>query len=488
VVESSDEMQDHVLIYLNGQRLEVVGDDVFASLVDFLRQRRGLLGTRVACGEGDCGACTVLVGRPFDGILRYRTAAACLQAMYQLDSTHVVTIEGLTPAEGLSQIQQAIVEHHGSQCGYCTPGVVAALEGVFEAETSVDLSVLRTGLTGNLCRCTGYLSILEAGLAVDRTRLAPLGSRYPSCTMAQELTARARAPIRIEHGERVFYSPVKLVEAVRFLSRHPGSLIVSGGTETGLARNKRGSEPNVLLSLSNIGELGQITYERGVLSIGASVTWTDIEEFSRGKLPVVHALTGRFGSPQIRNSGTLVGNIAHGSPVADSLCFLLISGAELEVTGPVRSRRVMVEDFYRGPKQTSLTADELITRVNIPLPGSDELVKLYKISKRKEIDTSTFRAGIRVAQRQGLIERALIACSGVGPTAIRLKRTESFLVGKHFSESTFREAGKQARAEVEPISDVRGSRQFRLQLTENILLKFWLESTGALRREATLGG
>ena len=289
---------------------------------------------------------------------------------------------------------------------------------------------------------------------VDRAKVARLDSRYPSREMAVELAARASVPIRIEHAERMVFCPVELEKAIEFLSQNPDALVVSGGTETGLARNKRGTEPLALLSLARISELRRITCERGLLSIGAGATWTELEEFSRDKLPVVHALTERFGSPQIRNAGTLVGNIAYGSPVADSLCFLLIAGAELEVAGPGGLRRVMVEMFHRGPKERALARAEIITRVLIPLPEPGELVRLYKISKRKEIDTSTFRAGIRIAQREGRVESAAIAYSGVGPRATRLPQTERFLAGKSFCESTFREAGRRARAEVEPVSDV----------------------------------
>ena len=387
-------MRDGVLIYLNGQRVLVEGDDVFSTVVEFLRARRGLTGTKVGCGEGDCGACTVMVGRPVEGTLRYRTVSSCLQAMHQLDGTHVVTIEGLTPPNGLSPIQRAMVEHHGSQCGFCTPGMVAALEGVFEGATAVDLAGLRTGLTGNLCRCTGYLPILEAGLAVDRSSVAQLNRRYPSREMTDELAARVKVSIRFEHGGRTIFRPVTLDEAITFLSRHPRTLLVAGGTETGLTRSRRGLiEPPAILSLGGISELGRIAFEQGTLSVGANVTWTELEEFCRDRVPLVHALTNRFGSPQIRNAATLVGNIAHGSPVADSLCFLLISEAELVVAGPGGRRRVKIEGFHRGPKQTALGPCEIITRVVIPLPDTQDLVKLFKISKRKEIDTSTFRRG-----------------------------------------------------------------------------------------------
>jgi xanthine dehydrogenase small subunit len=305
--------------------------------------------------------------------------------------------------------------------------------------------------------------------------------------MALELADRVSVPIRIEHGERTFCAPIDVEEAVKFRSQHPESVTVSGGTETGLARNKRGIEPRAVLSLARISELGRITYERNVLSVGASVTWTDLEEFARDKLPLVCALTRRFGSPQIRNAGTLVGNIAYGSPVADSVCFLLITEAAILVAGPSGPRRVMIGDFYRGPKQTSITRDEIITKVIIPLPAAGELVRLYKISKRKELDTSTFRAAIRIAARAGVVERAAIAISGIGPIATRLPQTENFLVGQVLSESTFREAGKRARAEFEPSSDVRGSRRFRLQLGENILIKFAHDVSGAERQEAAFG-
>jgi xanthine dehydrogenase small subunit len=487
-VESEREMPDHVLIFLNGQRVAVEGQHVFESLVEFLRHSCGLPGTKVGCGEGDCGACTVLVGRPIEsGTLRYRTISSCLQAMYQVDGMHIVTIEGLTPPDGLSPLQQAMVEHHGSQCGYCTPGMVAALEGIFEARNAVDTAALRTGLTGNLCRCTGYLPILEAGLAVDRARLTPLNRRYPCREMAGELAARAALPIRIEQDGRIFFSPVNLDEAVAFRTQHKTALIVSGGTETGLARNRRGTEPDNILSLSRISELRTIRQEKDVLSVGANVTWTDLEEFARDKVPLLDTLTRRFGSPQIRNAGTLVGNIAFGSPVADSLCILLVMGAELELAGPGGRRRQKVEGFHRGPRQTSLAPDEIITKVDIPLPGPNELVKIYKISKRKELDTSTFRAAIRIEERGGLIHSAAVAFSGVGPTAARLPQTETFLVGQVFSESTFRRAGKHARAEVEPISDVRGSSRYRLQLAENILLKFHHEVSGGARQEVAVG-
>jgi xanthine dehydrogenase molybdopterin binding subunit/xanthine dehydrogenase small subunit len=472
---------------LNGKPISLEGDAAFSTLVEFLREQKGLVGTKIGCAEGDCGACTVMIGVVEAGGLRYGPVASCIQAVYQLDGTHVVTIEGLTPKGGESAIQRAMVEHHGSQCGFCTPGFVVAMEAALESKPRLDEEELRSGLAGNLCRCTGYVPILEAGLSVatDRVEHRRLASLYPSRVMVEELAARALAPLRIETSARTFFRPNRLEDAVAFKARNPGAVIVSGGTELGVQRNKRGLEPATVLSLAGVGELAEVCRDRDLLSVGANVTWARLEAFSRGVLPEIHAMTQRFGSPQIRNVATLVGNIAYGSPVADSLCLLLIFGAELELISVRGTRRVGIEHFFRGPKQTVVAGDELIARVLIPLPGRDEIVKLYKISKRKEMDVSTFRAGIRVARRGDSIVSTAIAYSGVGPTAQRLPRTEAFLAGRAFCEATFREAGERARAEIEPVSDVRGSRDFRLRLAENVLLKFYHEASESLQEKGS---
>ncbi|HEX3446982.1 MAG TPA: FAD binding domain-containing protein, partial [Isosphaeraceae bacterium] len=477
-------MRNSIVIYLNGKRLSAAGDAIFTSLAEFLRQR-GLVGTKIGCGEGDCGACTVLVGTLEDGSIRYRTIASCIQSLYQLDGTHIVTIEGVAQAGDLSPIQQAMVDHHGSQCGFCTPGFVTALSGLFERADRIDEDVLREGLHGNLCRCTGYEPILEAALSVDPANVQRLASLYPSRSMYEELAECSCDSILIETGRRVFFRPTTLDEAVAFRAQHPGAVITAGGTELGVQRNKQGREPEALLSLGAITELSKISHNDGVLSVGANVTWARLEAFTHGSLPEIHTLTRRFGSPQIRNAATLVGNIAHGSPVADSLCFLMISLAELELTSSHSVRRVAISDFYTGYKKTVVAPDEIITRVLIPqsAQSNGEIVKLYKISKRKEIDVSTFRAGIRIKRDGQQIESAAIAYGGVGPTVRRLPATEDFLVGRPWSETTFREAGARARAEVEPISDVRGSRDFRLKLAENILVKFYHDTIDAQPRD-----
>lgn len=488
-------MRDYLLMYVNGKRCQIRGEAAFASLADFLRRELTLVGTKVVCAEGDCGACTVLAGRLDGNSLRYETVDSCIHYLYQLDCKHVVTVEGLRRGPDLHPVQQALVAHHGSQCGFCTPGFVMALAGLFEQRPSANREQMQLALTGNLCRCTGYLPIVEAGLALDPRNLMTLPQRCTSQAMIDDLLEHSAKPVLLDTSasqaldgaaRRVFFSPRLWQEAVDFKAGHPESVIVSGGTELGVLRNKQAFDPPVLLSLTSVPGLSEIACEGRTIVIGANVTWTQIEAYMKEAVPEFYKIIIRFGSPQIRNVATLVANVAHGSPIADSLPFLFITDAELEVVSQRGTRRLSVNNFYKGYKTKDLAADEIITRVFIPLPATDELLKLYKISRRNDLDIATFGAGIRVQKDGNIIRRAFIAYSGVAPTVVRLLGTETFLQGKPFVEETFQQAGQEARREINPICDVRGSRDFRLQLAENILRKFYYDCAGAELEEAEM--
>lgn len=471
-------MRDHVVFLLNGQRQQVSGAAAFLSLTDYLRHYRFLSGTKVVCAEGDCGACTVLVGRPDGEGLRHETVDACILFLYQLDGASVLTVEGLADNGVFSPVQQAMVAHHGSQCGYCTPGFVMTLTGLLAQPTPLDEPGLRLGLTGNLCRCTGYLPILEAARS-----LAPQPLPAPPRSLLDELRRCAAEPVRIQAEQRRCFAPDSLEAALAFKAEHPGSVIVAGNTELGVLHNKRALAPAELLSLARVPGLAEITCVNGKAVIGANVTWTQLEPFVRTKVPEFHAIVIRFGSPQIRNVATLIGNVANGSPIADSLPFLFVCGAELELASQRGRRRVAIDRFYQGYKVKDQQPDEIITHVHLPLPEKDDLLRLYKVSRRNDLDIATFGAGIRVRCANRRIEEAHIAYAGVAPMVVRLARTEAFLRGQPFARETFDEAGRLARAEVQPITDVRGSRDYRLLLAENILRKFYFESVEAGPRQ-----
>jgi xanthine dehydrogenase small subunit len=470
-------MRDRILFYLNGQRIEVGGGDVFLTLSDFLRKRKGLTGTKVVCAEGDCGSCTVLVGRPDAEKLNYSAVTSCIQILFQLDASHVVTVEGLRDGDGLNPIQQAMVACHGTQCGFCTPGFVVALQGLMDDAKPMDTEKVRRGLTGNLCRCTGYDSILRAAASVDGSQVKSVKAIYPSHEMITELTMAAKEEVRIETAERKFYKPLTLVDAVRFKSSHPGCTVVAGGTDLGVVYNKRIRTIEVALSLAGVSHQ-RVSVEVDALSMSAGCSLSNFKRAADDYLPELGRFLEWFGSPLIRNAGTIGGNIMTGSPIGDTLPALMVLGTELELQGMNGSRMVPVDRFYTGYRQSVLMPDELLANVRIPLLNESKKFKLYKVSRRKDLDISTFGAAIWMQQSGGIIEEVRIAYGGVGPMVMRLPTTEALLRGQSPTLELFQQSGEIARQEVKPISDVRGGAEYRRTLAANILVKFWHEVMG----------
>jgi xanthine dehydrogenase small subunit len=475
-------MLDHLLIWINGRRHEVRGPDAFLSLTDFLRRKHSLCGTKIVCSEGDCGACTVLIGRPAEegNQLAYRPVDSCIQFLFQLDGAHVVTVEGLGSEQEPSPVQQAMIEHHGSQCGFCTPGFVVTMTGLLEERERLDDSSMRCGLTGNLCRCTGYTPILDAGRHVDVSQHHRMEERYPSQFMLSELAARREQNIDLtaewDDVEHRFAAPHNLDEALQFLSKHPDAMIVAGATDVGVRINKSLTLPKTILDLNRVAELTNVAVENGELVLGARASWTAIENVCRELVPEFYRIVSLFGAPQIRHVGTIGGNIANASPIADSLPFLFVMDAVLKLMSAGGTRSVPITSFYQGYKKFDLRPGELISRVRIPLPAHDDLLKLYKVSRRRDLDIATFTAGIRLRLDGETISEAAVAFGAVGPTVIRARHTEEFLRGRAFDEETMRRAGEVAITEITPISDVRGAADYRCQLTRNILLKFYHDS------------
>jgi xanthine dehydrogenase small subunit len=475
-------MLDHLLIWVNGRRHEVRGREAFLSLSDFLRHEVGLTGTKIVCSEGDCGACSVLIGRTaVDGSrLVYRPVDSCIQFLFQLDGTHVVTVEGLGGERDPSAVQQAMIECHGSQCGFCTPGFVVAMTGLLEERDELDETSMRCGLTGNLCRCTGYTSIVDAGRQMDTSRHQRIEQLYPSAAMLSEFAGRRAQPIEMraewDEQEHIFVSPPNLDSALQSLSEHPDATIVAGATDIGVRINKSLTIPRTILDLNRVDELTGVSVEHNEMVLGARASWTAIEAICKTAAPEFHKIVSLFGAPQIRHVGTIGGNIANASPIADSLPFLHVMEARLELRSVAGSREVNINDFYKSYKKFDLRPDELITRVRIPLPAADEHLRLYKVSRRHDLDIATFTAAIRLRLSGDTITDASIAFGAVGPTVIRARQTESFLRGRPLDEETMRAAGDVAIAEITPISDVRGAADYRFQLTRNVLLKFFHET------------
>jgi len=483
-------LRNQALFFINGKEQRATAAQAFDTLSNYLRYTLCETGTKIVCEEGDCGACTVLVGRPdpTGRDFRYRAVNSCIQIVGQLDRMSVVTVEGLAPERKLNAVQEAMVTCHGAQCGYCTPGFVVAMSALFETHDRLSELEVRDGLTGNLCRCTGYEPIIRAALSVDGAQMTRARDLFPSAPMLETIKKHSRESLAIEHAGRAFLAPTTIEEAVDIRTERAPVTILQGGTDLGVQANKRGLRPAILMSLSGIEGLDEVRIGADVLSVGGTATLAALEEAIRSHpgpafspsvdhLAELANILGIFGSPQIKNAGTLAGNIANGSPIADTLPFLLVMEARLEVTGRAGMRVIPINTFYRGYKELDLGAGELITRIIVPLPpsGSHETLGLYKVSRRKDLDISSFTAAIRLQTTGAKIDQASVALGGVGPVVLRMPAVEALMKGQAISEALFERAGQLARREIQPISDVRGSRDFRLQLAENIFRKFYHE-------------
>jgi xanthine dehydrogenase small subunit len=465
-------MRDFVRTTINGKPIELRGPAVFAPVSDLLRRDMGLTGTKVVCAEGDCGSCTVLLGKA-DG---FRPVCSCILLGGQLDGCSVLTVEGLKTGPDLTPVQQAMVTCQGSQCGYCTPGFVVAMTSLLD-NGPVTETKLRRGLTGNLCRCTGYDPILKAALAVDAETMPKLADLYP------DLDVDAADEVRVVDGPFEFFKPTTVKDACRFLIDHPGCTVLAGGTDIGVQLNKGTRPKATILSLAGL-DLQQRTTDNGQLTCGAGTSLADFESALADEIPEFARYMDLFGSPPIRNAGTIGGNIATGSPIGDLLPPLMVLDAEIELIGVEGIRTVPINSFYTGYRKSVLKPGELLTAVTIPIPPATDHVRIYKVSKRKDLDISTVSAAIRITTEADTIKTAAVAMGGVGPTPMRLAATEEALQGQPAAEATFDAAALVAAGEVRPISDVRGSAEYRARVAGNLIRKFYFDEFLAAARRA----
>lgn len=476
-------MRSTVLLYINGKRHLIKGDAATQTLSEYLRSTCRLTGTKIVCAEGDCGACTVLHGtlppqNRAASKLSFNAINSCIKPLYLLDCSHIITIEGVEKNGELHPIQQAMVDSHGSQCGFCTPGFVMALAGFFETKRIATEKRIKNCLTGNLCRCTGYQGIIKAACQLTDKKFDSLAERYHSAAIVEDIRQHRSEALLIEGSESIIHAPTSLQEACAIKRQH--STIVASATDLGVCINKQGMNPNHVISLQLIDELYRLEEKNHELYVGARVTLTELEKYIEEKIPVFADFLKIFASPQIKNTGTLVGNVANASPIADTPPFLLVADAVIEMASSSGTRSVKINEFYKAYKKIDLNTDEIITAIRIPLPPKTDILKCYKVSQRKDLDISCVNAAFRLTlAKNNLIEKIHIAYGGVAPTSCRLKNIETFMQGKAFTPETIEQAALMLTNEISPISDVRGSAAFRLQLSQNLLRKFYAEVSSA---------
>jgi xanthine dehydrogenase small subunit len=455
---------------LNGERTQVEGEDPQLTLLWYLR-RRGLTGSKEACGEGECGACTVaLVERGADGCARYQPVNSCLLLLPSVADREVVTVEALARAGELHPVQKAMAAAGGSQCGYCTPGFVMSLFSEYYRPERAGYDP--EAISGNLCRCTGYRPIRDAAKA--------LGTPAEDDPFRRRLTLAPPVLTSIDYAAagRRFLRPRSLPEALDAIARQPEAAIIAGGTDLVVEANQAYRRWQTFVSLESVEELSVFEWHDRYLRIGAAVPLAQIEQRVRGKLPLLEQLFPLFASRLIRNRATLGGNLATASPIGDGPPALLALDAELEIASANGDRALPSSEFFLGYRKTALAPGEILRAIRIPRPFP-ELTRFYKLSKRVLDDISTVAGAFSLRfDPAGKIEQARLAFGGVAPTPLRARDAEQALIGRRWELSAVKAAQSVLATAFSPISDHRGSAGYREAMVLRLLEKFHFETAG----------
>ncbi|MDB6019466.1 MAG: xanthine dehydrogenase, molybdenum binding subunit apoprotein [Pedosphaera sp.] len=465
---------------LNGQPVRVEGHSPNTTLLEFLRGR-GQTGSKEGCAEGDCGACSVAIAdRDAHGKPCYRAINSCLVPLPLMAGRDVITVEGVAGREKLHPVQQKMVDCHGSQCGYCTPGFILSLfEGYYRDDLKEEWQ-LDDQLCGNLCRCTGYRSIREAALEAFAHKHA--GNGHDDFIDRLQRTPAGLAAAQYEAGAERFFRPASLVELLQLLKDNPTARMVAGATELGLDITKKYQTFPTLISVESVPELKEIQSTKTEWRIGAAVTLTQWEETLREEFPALGKMLQVFGSRQIRNRATLGGNLVTASPIGDSAPVLLALDAQLVIVSLSGERTIPLETFFLAYRKTALQPGEVLKSIIVPRgvsqPGLTRKCEWYKVSKRREMDISTVAACFTVdLDAKGIVRHARLGYGGVAAMPARARKTEEVLLGKPWSAELIASVLPTLRSEFTPISDVRGAAQYRQGLITRLLEKFYAETT-----------
>jgi xanthine dehydrogenase small subunit len=472
-------MRDYVLLYINGRRVKINDERAFMPLANFLRYEQSKPGTKIVCAEGDCGACTVLKGTLVSGQedkrLSFVPFNSCIAPVFLMDCSHIITVEGLEVSSNeLDPIQRSFVECNASQCGYCTPGFIMAMAGLFEKKSSPNSKDIQNYLTGNLCRCTGYDSIITAGMRVEGNKRLTVSDRYHRIEIIDDLQNHQQIQISLQAKGYTFDAPTDIAGAIEVRSSY-NSRLVSAATDLGVQINKQRINPTKFLSLHLIQEMYELSETDTDVLVGAKITIENLRCFIKGSMPEFSEFLHLFASPQIKNVGTLIGNVANASPIADTTPYLMMADATIVLQGKNGTRMVPMVDFYKGYKVLDMEDDELISAIRIPKPSQNEIIKVYKVSARRDLDISCVNAAISMSAVKDCITDIRIAYGGIGPMVKRLSNTEEYLLGRTINKNNFVAASGLISDEITPISDVRGSDSFRYRLAKNLLKRFYVD-------------
>ena len=484
-----DAQTDSIRFVLDGELIELANVDPTRTVLQFLREDLRRTGTKEGCAEGDCGACTVVLAelnRDGDD-LSLRAINSCIQFLPTLDGKELITVESLSQGRDLHPVQKAMVDHHGSQCGFCTPGFVMSLFALYKTNAKPSRREIDDALAGNLCRCTGYRPIIAAAEAMydaeaDKDWLRQPSGKHsaPAERVAALRELQREEGLRFSADGRHFFAPTTSKELTAVLASNPDATLLAGGTDVGLWVTKQHRELETVIYTGRVAELRQLNVSASHIEIGAAVTLTDAMDVIIAYYPDLDELFKRFASPPIRNAGTLGGNIANGSPIGDSMPALMVAGASLLLRRGRSSREVPLDSFYIDYQVKDLRPNEFIESVRIPLPGKGVVLRSHKLSKRLDQDISAVCSAYRLELDGNNVLSFRMACGGLAATIRRAAHCEKAVLGKPWTEATINNAMQALVQDFEPISDMRASADYRLRAAQNLLYRFFLETRGEL--------
>ena len=447
---------------LNGRRVRVDAPQTDTTLLDFIRGQ-GLTGAKEGCAEGECGACAVVLVTPDDSASAFRVVNSCLMSLPVAAHHEIYTVEALAEHGELADAQRVMAAAGGSQCGYCTPGFVMSLFAEHYRPGRVG-PCDPLALAGNLCRCTGYRPIRDAALALGPAPAGEFRDRL------QRPAPRIDA-IALENFSR----PTTIDECLATLATHPGATLIAGGSDLGVESNLRGRRWTHLVSLEAIEELRECTETATSVKLGAALPLADIEPRWRSAPAVFSQWLTLFASPPIRNRATLGGNLATASPIGDAAPLLAALGAVVHVAGRDGRREIPLSSFFIAYRRTAMRPGEILTTIEIPKPFP-QLLRFYKVSKRRLDDISTVSAAMAMDwDAGGRVHRARFAFGGVAETPLRVVEAEEAVTGQFWNEATLERVQRIMERTLTPISDARGSKEYRLEVSKSLVEKFWWE-------------
>lgn len=481
-------MRHHCTFLVNGVRREIRHMSPTTTLLNYLREDLKLTGTKEGCAEGDCGACTVVVGELIDGAVRHRAVNACIQLVPMLEGKSVTTVERLQSPDGaLHPCQQALVDTHGSQCGFCTPGFVMSLYAAYDKDHVLSWDRANDVLAGNLCRCTGYGPIMTAA-----TTMSDLPSpAWQKDRLIEELSGLQDIAhddtVHLTTKDQQFFSPTSIEEFARLYAEYPDATIVAGATDVGLWVTKRHMRLATIIHVGRIRGFDGIAVNDDTLTMSAGATYTDALQILSKHFPDFGELVRRIGAVQVRNVGTIGGNIANGSPIGDCPPALIVLGATLVLRRGTEQRHIPIEDYFVDYGVQDRKPGEFIEAIQVPLHDTPERFRCYKLTKRFDQDISAVCGCFDISVTDGIVSSARIAFGGMAAIPKRASAVETALMGQPWTKATVEAALSAFTQDFNPLTDMRASADYRMRSAKNLLIKYFVEDTAPLSTTRLVG-